>query len=149
MTTELAKCQGRITELTTRMENLEKDNEELQRALDETREQVQALLDYCFTDRSKWKEGASTSSQAGSGGTLDDRKEGASTGGTLDDRKEGASTGGTLDDRKEGQYNSCSPDTNVVSDGRVDRCNFCSSEMNIVPELRTTRNDYPKDVPVS
>lgn len=57
MTAELAKCQEKIVELTTRMETLEKDNEEIQQALNETREQVQALLDYCFTDRSKWKEG--------------------------------------------------------------------------------------------
>lgn len=26
-------------------------------ALDESREQIQALLDFCFTDRSKWREG--------------------------------------------------------------------------------------------
>jgi hypothetical protein len=30
---------------------------QLEKSLNETREQVQALLDYCFTDRTKWKEG--------------------------------------------------------------------------------------------
>ena len=29
----------------------------LVRSLDESREQIQALLDFCFTDRSRWKEG--------------------------------------------------------------------------------------------
>lgn len=32
---------------------------ELTESLNETREQVQALLDYCFTDKSRWKEGSS------------------------------------------------------------------------------------------
>lgn len=31
--------------------------QKLTEALNESREQIQALLDFCFTDRSKWKEG--------------------------------------------------------------------------------------------
>ena len=39
-----------ITELTQTVETLHQ-------SLAESRDQIQALLDYCFTDRSKWKEG--------------------------------------------------------------------------------------------
>ena len=46
-----------IDELYKLIEEQNKQILELQDALNETRQQVQALLDYCFTDRSKWKEG--------------------------------------------------------------------------------------------
>ena len=51
--------------------NCEEKIEQLTDALNESREKIQALLDFCFTDRSKWKEGAPTSNLTGSRGTLD------------------------------------------------------------------------------
>ncbi len=45
-----------------RFKKLEETVEALVVAQNESREQIQALLDYCFTDRSQWKEGASISS---------------------------------------------------------------------------------------
>lgn len=44
-------------DIATLLEEHRKDIETLVDALNETRTQVQALLDYCFTDRSQWKEG--------------------------------------------------------------------------------------------
>ncbi len=43
------------------IEEQQKQIDDLTTAVNESREQIQALLDYCFTDRSKWKEGASRS----------------------------------------------------------------------------------------
>ncbi len=60
------ECEGRIDELT--------------RALNESREKIQALLDFCFTDKSQWKEGAVHSGFAGVNCTLDVRKEDANEG---------------------------------------------------------------------
>ena len=50
--------------------------EELVVAQNESREKIQALLDYCFTDKSQWKEGASISSSAGNRCTLSVSEEG-------------------------------------------------------------------------
>ena len=44
-------------ELKKRVSDLEIDVAELKVALNESRDQIQALLDYCFTDRSGWAEG--------------------------------------------------------------------------------------------
>lgn len=44
-------------QLTQRVQELETSVETLTQALNESREQIQALLDYCFADKSKWKEG--------------------------------------------------------------------------------------------
>jgi hypothetical protein len=38
----------------------QKQIDELVKAQNESREQIQALLDYCFTDKSRWKEGRGT-----------------------------------------------------------------------------------------
>ena len=46
-----------IQKLTEQVSQLDNNVETLTNALNETKEQVQALLDYCFTDRSNWKEG--------------------------------------------------------------------------------------------
>lgn len=46
------------------IEEQQKQIDDLTTALNESREQIQALLDFCFTDRSKWKEGASRSISA-------------------------------------------------------------------------------------
>ena len=59
-----------------RMTEMEKAMETLVISQNESREQIQALLDFCFTDRSKWKEGASCSVSDGTGRTPDVRKEG-------------------------------------------------------------------------
>ena len=58
-----------------RMTEMEKAMETLVISQNESREQIQALLDFCFTDRSKWKEGASWSVSDGTGCTPDVRKE--------------------------------------------------------------------------
>lgn len=79
------------------IEEHQKQIDDLTTALNESREQIQALLDFCFTDRSKWKEGASIFSSAEDRCTPDVRREGASrsisdgTGCTPNVGKEGAS----------------------------------------------------------
>ena len=60
------------------IEEHQKQIDDLTTALNESREQIQALLDFCFTDRSKWKEGASIFSSAEDRCTPDVRREGAS-----------------------------------------------------------------------
>jgi hypothetical protein len=43
--------------MATIIEELRCGQDTLVNSMNETRDQVQALLDYCFTDKSKWKEG--------------------------------------------------------------------------------------------
>lgn len=46
-----------IEALNKKLEEQRQMIDELTEALNETREKLQACLDFCFTDRSKWKEG--------------------------------------------------------------------------------------------
>lgn len=55
--TKLALANSRIDQLTKRIADLERENEEIRDAFRETKEQLQALRDFAYTDRSKWKEG--------------------------------------------------------------------------------------------
>lgn len=66
--------------LDERLKKLEEMMEELVVAQNESREKIQALLDYCFTDKSQWKEGASISSSAGNRCTLSISEEGQGQG---------------------------------------------------------------------
>ncbi len=66
--------------LDDRVKKLEEMMEELVVAQNESREKIQALLDYCFTDKSQWKEGASISSSAGNRCTLSVSEEGQGQG---------------------------------------------------------------------
>ena len=61
------------------IEEQQKQIDDLTTAVNESREQIQALLDYCFTDRSKWKEGASRSIRDGTGRAPSVNEEGASS----------------------------------------------------------------------
>lgn len=45
------------TELTKMIHELEQTVEELTIALNESRDRIQALCDFCFVDKSAWKEG--------------------------------------------------------------------------------------------
>lgn len=78
---DITILQNKVTQLEKDLQYERKQHEHqietLTDSLNESREQIQALLDYCFTDRSRWKEGISTSGQARSIDTLDVRKEGA------------------------------------------------------------------------
>ncbi len=47
------------TELTKRIREVEQTVEELTIALNESRDRIQALMDFCFADKSAWKEGQS------------------------------------------------------------------------------------------
>ena len=53
----IVKKEIRNKELEGRLKKLEDMVESLVEAQNESRDQIQALLDYCFTDRSRWKEG--------------------------------------------------------------------------------------------
>lgn len=44
-------------ELAQRISDLEQTVEELKIALNESRDHIQSLLDFCFVDKSAWKEG--------------------------------------------------------------------------------------------
>jgi hypothetical protein len=45
------------TELAQRISDLEQTVEELTIALNESRDHIQSLLDFCFVDKTAWKEG--------------------------------------------------------------------------------------------
>lgn len=75
-----------------RFKKLEETVDALVVAQNESREKIQALLDYCFTDRSRWKEGQCHSSSAGNRCTLSVSEEGAPSaneeGKQVDEKKE-------------------------------------------------------------
>lgn len=54
---EIQALKKLVDEQNNKIDSLEQAVETLTEAQNESREQIQALLDYCFTDRSKWKEG--------------------------------------------------------------------------------------------
>ena len=54
---EIQALKKLVGEQTKKIDDLEHAVEALTEAQNESREQIQALLDYCFTDRSLWKEG--------------------------------------------------------------------------------------------
>lgn len=63
--TKLALANSRIDQLTKRITDLERENEEIRDAFRETKEQLQALRDFAYTDRSKWKEGQKKNPEEG------------------------------------------------------------------------------------
>ena len=54
---EIEALKKLVEDHSKKIDDLEQTVETLTNAQNESREQIQALLDYCFTDRSKWKEG--------------------------------------------------------------------------------------------
>jgi hypothetical protein len=54
---------------------LREEIDRLTEALNESRQQIQALMDFCFADRSKWKEGQGTQSHSSEGQTKENPTE--------------------------------------------------------------------------
>lgn len=52
-----SKLQKQMEELKNEIEECRKDIVTIVQAVNEMRTQIQALTDYCFTDKSQWKEG--------------------------------------------------------------------------------------------
>jgi predicted nucleic acid-binding Zn-ribbon protein len=58
---EIVLARSKIDQLNKRISDLERENEEIRDAFRETKTQIQALRDFAYTDRSKWKEGKKNS----------------------------------------------------------------------------------------
>jgi len=57
LTNRINEAEKLNKKLVTHISRLDDNIDTLTKVLNETRDQVQALLDYCFTDRRNWKEG--------------------------------------------------------------------------------------------